>query len=65
MTLMKLGIERVRPLRGGYDEWKRLDFPWMRCNWPGRRSNPRARFKLEGRENLKGPLGRSLRDLGG
>jgi len=27
MTLMKLGIERVRPLRGGYDEWKRLGFP--------------------------------------
>ena len=27
MTLMKLGIERVRPLRGGYDEWKRLGYP--------------------------------------
>jgi rhodanese-related sulfurtransferase len=27
MTLIKLGIERVRPLRGGYDEWKRLGFP--------------------------------------
>lgn len=27
MTLRKLGIERVRPLRGGYDEWKRLGFP--------------------------------------
>jgi 3-mercaptopyruvate sulfurtransferase SseA len=27
MTLFKLGIERVRPLRGGYDEWKRLGFP--------------------------------------
>jgi rhodanese-related sulfurtransferase len=27
MTLLKLGIERVRPLRGGYDEWKRLGFP--------------------------------------
>ena len=27
MTLHKLGIERVRPLRGGYDEWKRLRFP--------------------------------------
>jgi membrane protein DedA with SNARE-associated domain/rhodanese-related sulfurtransferase len=27
MLLMKLGIERVRPLRGGYDEWKRLGFP--------------------------------------
>jgi membrane protein DedA with SNARE-associated domain/rhodanese-related sulfurtransferase len=27
MTLVKLGIERVRPLRGGYDEWKRLGFP--------------------------------------
>src|SRR5580692_199743 len=24
MTLHKLGIHRVRPLRGGYDEWKRL-----------------------------------------
>ena len=27
MTLHKLGVERVRPLRGGYDEWKRLGFP--------------------------------------
>jgi rhodanese-related sulfurtransferase len=27
MMLQKLGIERVRPLRGGYDEWKRLGFP--------------------------------------
>jgi membrane protein DedA with SNARE-associated domain/rhodanese-related sulfurtransferase len=27
MILYKLGIERVRPLRGGYDEWKRLGFP--------------------------------------
>jgi membrane protein DedA with SNARE-associated domain/rhodanese-related sulfurtransferase len=27
MTLIKLGIVRVRPLRGGYDEWKRLGFP--------------------------------------
>ena len=27
LTLHKLGIERIRPLRGGYDEWKRLGFP--------------------------------------
>ncbi len=27
MKLHKLGIERVRPLRGGYDEWKRLGYP--------------------------------------
>jgi hypothetical protein len=27
MTLHKLGIERVRPLRGDYGEWKRLGFP--------------------------------------
>jgi membrane protein DedA with SNARE-associated domain/rhodanese-related sulfurtransferase len=27
LSLRKLGIERVRPLRGGYDEWKRLGFP--------------------------------------
>jgi len=27
LTLHKLGIERVRPLRGGYGEWKRLGFP--------------------------------------
>ena len=27
MTLYKLGIERVRPLRGGFDEWKRLGYP--------------------------------------
>jgi membrane protein DedA with SNARE-associated domain/rhodanese-related sulfurtransferase len=27
MTLHKLGVERVRPLRGGFDEWKRLGYP--------------------------------------
>jgi membrane protein DedA with SNARE-associated domain/rhodanese-related sulfurtransferase len=27
LTLRRLGIDRVRPLRGGYDEWKRLGFP--------------------------------------
>lgn len=27
MKLHKMGIERIRPLRGGYDEWKRLGFP--------------------------------------
>ncbi len=27
MTLHRLGIERVRPLRGGFDAWKKLGFP--------------------------------------
>jgi rhodanese-related sulfurtransferase len=27
LVLHKFGIERVRPLRGGFDEWKRLGFP--------------------------------------
>ena len=27
MILHRLGIERVRPLRGGFDEWKRLGYP--------------------------------------
>ncbi len=27
LTLHKLGIEHVRPLRGGFDEWKRLGYP--------------------------------------
>jgi membrane protein DedA with SNARE-associated domain len=27
LMLHRLGVERVRPLRGGYDEWKRLGFP--------------------------------------
>ena len=27
MQLHQLGIERVRPLRGGFDEWKRLHYP--------------------------------------
>jgi rhodanese-related sulfurtransferase len=27
MALNKLGIERVRPLRGGFDEWKKLGYP--------------------------------------
>jgi len=27
MALLKLGIERVRPLRGGFDEWKKLGYP--------------------------------------
>jgi rhodanese-related sulfurtransferase len=39
MTLRKLGIERVVPLRGGYEEWKRLGFsvdPWRQpiFTWP-------------------------------
>jgi membrane protein DedA with SNARE-associated domain/rhodanese-related sulfurtransferase len=35
MALHKLGIERVRPLRGGYDEWKRLGFPLDAVSDPG------------------------------
>ncbi len=35
MALHKLGIERVRPLRGGYDEWKRLGFPLEAVTDPG------------------------------
>jgi len=35
MTLHKLGIDRVRPLRGGYDEWKRLGFPLEAVSDPG------------------------------
>jgi membrane protein DedA with SNARE-associated domain/rhodanese-related sulfurtransferase len=27
LAIRKLGIYRVRPLLGGFDEWKRLDFP--------------------------------------
>ncbi|MFP5237085.1 MAG: rhodanese-like domain-containing protein [Acidobacteriota bacterium] len=27
LQLYKLGVERVRPLRGGFDEWKRLGYP--------------------------------------
>lgn len=27
LKLHKLGIERVRPLRGGFEEWKRLGYP--------------------------------------
>jgi membrane protein DedA with SNARE-associated domain/rhodanese-related sulfurtransferase len=27
LQLRKMGIYRVRPLRGGYDEWKRLGYP--------------------------------------
>ncbi len=27
LQLQKQGIDRVRPLRGGYEEWKRLGFP--------------------------------------
>lgn len=36
MRLHKLGIERVRPLRGGYDEWKRRGFPLdpVATAWP-------------------------------
>jgi membrane protein DedA with SNARE-associated domain/rhodanese-related sulfurtransferase len=35
MELHKLGIDRVRPLRGGYDEWKRLGFPLEAVSDPG------------------------------
>jgi membrane protein DedA with SNARE-associated domain/rhodanese-related sulfurtransferase len=27
MMLLKVGIERVRPLHGGFDEWKKLGYP--------------------------------------
>jgi membrane protein DedA with SNARE-associated domain/rhodanese-related sulfurtransferase len=27
LAIRKLGVTRVRPLRGGYDEWKRLGYP--------------------------------------
>ena len=35
MELHKLGIERVRPLRGGFDEWRRLGFPLDAVTDPG------------------------------
>jgi membrane protein DedA with SNARE-associated domain/rhodanese-related sulfurtransferase len=35
MVLHKLGIDRVRPLRGGYDEWKRLGYPVEAVSDPG------------------------------
>ena len=35
MTLHKLGIDRVRPLRGGFDEWRRLGFPLDTVSDPG------------------------------
>jgi len=35
LTLHKLGIERVRPLRGGLDEWKRLGYPLDPVPSPG------------------------------
>jgi len=35
MALHKLGIDRVRPLRGGYDEWKRLGYPVEAVSDPG------------------------------
>jgi membrane protein DedA with SNARE-associated domain len=34
MALFKLGVERVRPLRGGYDEWKRLGYPLDSIKFP-------------------------------
>jgi 3-mercaptopyruvate sulfurtransferase SseA len=27
LRLRGMGIHRVRPLRGGYDEWKKLGYP--------------------------------------
>jgi 3-mercaptopyruvate sulfurtransferase SseA len=35
MALHKFGIERVRPLRGGYEEWKRLGYPLEPVDNPG------------------------------
>ncbi len=35
LALRKLGIDRVRPLRGGYDEWKRLGYPLEAVTDPG------------------------------
>jgi membrane protein DedA with SNARE-associated domain/rhodanese-related sulfurtransferase len=39
MTLHKLGVDRVRPLRGGFDEWKRLGFPLDAIDPVGQVSN--------------------------
>ena len=38
LRLHKLGIERVRPLRGGFDEWKKLGFPLDAVSPPMHRS---------------------------
>jgi rhodanese-related sulfurtransferase len=27
LTMRKMGVHRVRPLLGGFDEWKRLGYP--------------------------------------
>jgi membrane protein DedA with SNARE-associated domain/rhodanese-related sulfurtransferase len=35
MDLHKLGIDRVRPLRGGFDEWRRLGYPLDAVTDPG------------------------------
>ena len=35
MALHRLGIDRVRPLRGGFDEWRRLGFPLDAVTDPG------------------------------
>jgi membrane protein DedA with SNARE-associated domain/rhodanese-related sulfurtransferase len=34
LTLRRMGINRVRPLRGGYDEWKRLGYPLVEIPMP-------------------------------
>ena len=43
MALHKLGIERVRPLRGGFDEWRRLGFPLDAVTDPGSSAPPSSR----------------------
>jgi 3-mercaptopyruvate sulfurtransferase SseA len=35
LQLRKLGIRRVRPLLGGFHEWKRLGFPLVDIPEPG------------------------------
>jgi membrane protein DedA with SNARE-associated domain/rhodanese-related sulfurtransferase len=39
LTLRKAGIYRVRPLRGGFDEWKRLGYPLQQIH-PAERDGP-------------------------
>jgi len=52
MALHKLGIERVRPLRGGFDEWRRLAFPSMRS--PTRLRPPRPSLGLSRSQHKQG-----------
>jgi 3-mercaptopyruvate sulfurtransferase SseA len=48
LQLRKHGIVHVRPLLGGFHEWKKLGFPMVPIEEPGEESVPPNQLAAEG-----------------